>query len=72
MGARKVKPGRVAEVDRDQLRRNLSLTPTERVAKMVDLRESLNQVRGLAIPENRRVETLRAIDAVAKAPARSA
>lgn len=63
--------GGASGVDLDQLRRNLGLTPTARVEKMVGLHEQLNEVRGLAVPEDRRGGTLQAVDAVAEMPLRS-
>ena len=71
MGNKKRASGRTSGVDLDRLRRNLGLTPTARVEKMVGLYEQLSQVRGSAISEGRRAGTLQAIDALAEMPLRS-
>lgn len=65
-------PGVMAGSELDQLRRNLELTPTERVDKMLSLYNQLREIRGVAIPEDRRTATLQAIDALADGPVRSA
>jgi hypothetical protein len=65
-------PGVMAGRDLDQLRRNLELSPTERVDKMLSLYNQLREIRGVAIPEGRRTATLQAIDALADGPMRSA
>ena len=71
MGNKNRGPGRASGVNLDQLRRNLELTPTARVEKMVGLYEQLSEVRGSAIPEGRRSGTLQAMDAFAEMPLRS-